>query len=298
MYDGPIIDSHHHIWEWENYPWLTAPMTPKMFGDDYSGLRQDYLVDDLKADFGDNNIVKSVHVQANYDPSDPVGETTWLQGVADRSGFPHGIVGFVDMTDPGAEEAIQSHRRYKNFRGVRQQLHYWEGDPLRCSMDRADLCLMDTFQDNIDLLGKYDLHFELQGFAHQFAIFAELASNHPDTKFCLVHAGMLTADDPQTVQQWKEGLSTLKPLDNVWIKCSGLNFFTGKCDIDHMSIVIDHVLDQFGAGRCFYGSNFPLEKLWTSYGELISANRRILEKYPPEVQRSFFHDTAAAFYRI
>ena len=60
MYDGPIIDSHHHIWEWQNYPWLAAPMTPKMFADDYSALRQDYLVEHLIADFGDHNGLASI----------------------------------------------------------------------------------------------------------------------------------------------------------------------------------------------------------------------------------------------
>ena len=82
IYTGPVIDSHHHLWEWQKYPWLAAPMTPKMYGNDYSGLRQDYLVGDLVDDFGDNNVVKSVHVQANHDPSNPVGETEWLQAVA------------------------------------------------------------------------------------------------------------------------------------------------------------------------------------------------------------------------
>ena len=81
--DIPIVDAHHHIWEWQNYPWLVAPITPKMYGSDYQPLRQDYLVDDLLADFGDNNVVKSVHVQANYDPSNPVGETKWLQEQAE-----------------------------------------------------------------------------------------------------------------------------------------------------------------------------------------------------------------------
>ncbi|MEK9901959.1 MAG: thioesterase, partial [Rhodospirillaceae bacterium] len=88
MYSGSIIDSHHHLWHWQKYPWLAAPMTPKMYGDDYSGLRQDYLVEDMLEDFGDNNVVKSVHVQANYDPAKPVEETAWLQSEADRTGFP------------------------------------------------------------------------------------------------------------------------------------------------------------------------------------------------------------------
>lgn len=298
MYDGPIIDSHHHIWEWQNYPWLVAPITPKMYGSDYEGLRQDYLVRDLLDDFAGHNVVKSVHVQANYDPSNPIGETQWLQKVADESGFPHGIVGHAVMTDPNLEELLQAHSEYANTRGVRHQLHFWEGDPLRCRTDRPDLCVTDEFQNGISLLKKYNMSFDIQGFSHQFVHFAELARNHPKTNFCLVHGGMLTADDDATVNGWKEGLEHLVPLPNMWVKCSGLNFFSAKCDVDHMSIMLNHVMDRFGSERCFYGSNFPLEKLWASYDDLVGACKKILADRTPEDQRNFFHDTAARFYRI
>ena len=103
MYNGPIIDTHHHLWEVRNYPWLLAPMSPKIFGDSYELLRQDYLIDDLLSDFGGHNIVKSIHVQAHYDPSNPVGETQWLQAVADRAGFPQGIAGYANLSDPDVE---------------------------------------------------------------------------------------------------------------------------------------------------------------------------------------------------
>lgn len=298
MYDGPIVDSHHHLWHWQKYPWLAAPMTPKMYGDDYSGLRQDYLVEDLLDDFGGHNVVKSVHVQANYDPAKPVEETAWLQEVADQAGYPHGIVGHAIMTDPNVEQTLREHAAFANTRGVRHQLHFWEGEPLRCRTDRPDLCLTDEFQRGIALLKKYDLSFEVQGFSHQFVHFAELARHHPETNFCLVHGGMLTADDAATVDAWKEGLEHLVGLPNMWIKCSGLNFFTARCDVEHMAIVLNHVIDRFGADRCFYGSNFPLEKLWATYDDLVGACKQILADRPPAVQRKFFHDTAAHFYRI
>jgi predicted TIM-barrel fold metal-dependent hydrolase len=128
--------------------------------------------------------------------------------------------------------------------------------------------------------------------------FAELVNNHPETNFCLVHGGMLTSDDDATVAVWKEGLEHLVPHQNIWIKCSGLNFFTAKCDIDHMRIVLDHVLNRFGAERCFYGSNFPLEKLWARYDDLVGACKEILASRSEAEQRAFFHDTAAGFYRI
>jgi predicted TIM-barrel fold metal-dependent hydrolase len=227
-----------------------------------------------------------------------VGETKWLQAQAERHGFPHAIIGHAVMNDPNVEKTLEGHRQYANTRGVRHQLHYWEGDPLRCRTDRPDLCLTDEFQRGIELLRNYDMSFELQGFSHQFRFFAELAGSHPQTDFCLVHAGMLTADDEATVDAWKEGLEHLHPLPNLRIKCSGLNFFTGKCDANHMRITLDHLLDRFGAGRCFYGSNFPLEKLWASYDDLVATTKRILERRPQSEQRQYFHDTAAAFYRI
>jgi predicted TIM-barrel fold metal-dependent hydrolase len=298
MYSGPIIDSHHHLWHWQKYPWLAAPMTPKMYDADYSDLRQDYLVEDLLEDFGDHNVVKSVHVQANYDPAKPVEETAWLQSEADRTDFPHAIVGQANMTDPDIETVLGGHAQHANTRGVRHQLHFWEGEPLRCRTDRPDLCLTDEFHRAVGLLKNHNMSFELQGFSHQFVHFAALARNHPETNFCLVHGGMLTSDDDATVDAWKEGLEHLAPLPNVWIKCSGLNFFTNTCDIDHMRIVLDHVLDRFGAERCFYGSNFPLEKLWARYDDLVGACKQILASRPEADQCAFFHDTAAAFYRI
>ena len=44
-YDGPIIDTHHHIWRRTDVSWLADPPVPRMFGD-YFGLRRDYPVEE------------------------------------------------------------------------------------------------------------------------------------------------------------------------------------------------------------------------------------------------------------
>jgi predicted TIM-barrel fold metal-dependent hydrolase len=54
----------------------------------------------------------------------------------------------------------------------------------------------------------------------------------------------------------------------------------------------------FGTGRCLYGSNFPIEKLWTDYASLIGGYRSVLAALSPGDQRSILHDTAASIYRI
>ena len=88
LYDGPVVDSHHHLF-WnltENYPWMSQRMRPMIFGDDWSVLKREYSIDDLKADFATHNVVKSVHVQANFDIARPVDETAGLQGFAEHRG--------------------------------------------------------------------------------------------------------------------------------------------------------------------------------------------------------------------
>ena len=54
----------------------------------------------------------------------------------------------------------------------------------------------------------------------------------------------------------------------------------------------------FGAGRCLFGSNFPIEKLWTSYGALLDAYRDAVRSLAPKEQQAILHDTAMSVYRI
>lgn len=72
----PIIDPHHHLWDVEanHYPWLGGPMNDRGWGD-WSALRRSYLAAHFLADAGNQGLEKSVHVQANFAPANPVGET-------------------------------------------------------------------------------------------------------------------------------------------------------------------------------------------------------------------------------
>ncbi len=300
MYDGPIIDTHHHIWEVANYPWLLAPMSPKIFGDSYEPLRHDYLIDDLLADFSDHNIVKSVHVQAHYNPSNPVGETKYLQAVADTAGFPHAIAGHVDLADPDAEAVLADHCAYANFRAIRDVVYWQDGDPTRQVVDRPNFCLSEKFRRGVTLLQKYETSLELQGFTNQFGYFTELVSDNPGVNFCLVHGGLLTGDDDATFDAWHEALHLLAPLENIFVKCSGANIFSRGAlrTAQQIGRQYNTLLDLFGADRCFFGSNFPVEKLKRTYDDLMAICKQAITSRPEAEQQAFFHDTAARFYRI
>jgi hypothetical protein len=64
-YTGPVIDTHHHIWQRKDVSWLADPPVPRMFGD-YAGIRRDYSVGEYMADVMPQGVVKSVHVTANW----------------------------------------------------------------------------------------------------------------------------------------------------------------------------------------------------------------------------------------
>jgi predicted TIM-barrel fold metal-dependent hydrolase len=300
MYAGPIIDTHHHIWEVRNYPWLIEPMRPRIFGDNYDLLRQDYLIDDLRADFGTHDVVKSVHVQAHYDPRDPVGETRWLQSVADVHGFPHGITGYAHLAHADVERTLEAHCEFKNMRGIRDHVMWEPSRKAWQSVDRPDFCLSKEWRRGVKLLAQYKLHCELQGFPNQFHHFAELVGSLPEVQFCLVHAGLLTGDDPASIDLWEKGLTRLIPLKNLFVKCSGVNNVNWGPPRPYAPVARQYniLLDLFGADRCFFGSNFPVEKLKNTYSNLLATLKTAIAHRPEAEQRAFFHDTAARFYRI
>jgi predicted TIM-barrel fold metal-dependent hydrolase len=300
LYEGPIVDSHHHtIWDCEaNYPWMHAPMRPMIFGDDWSGMKQNYSIEQFIADSASHNVTQSVHVQANFDMTRPADETKGLQGFADQHGFPHGIVAYADLTDSNVEKVLASHLEYANTRGIRQQVYWHNENEYWRFVDRPDFCRSNAFRRGLSALAEHDLTFDWQGFDTQFDALAELAKAHSGVRFCLVHAGMLTGLDTSTVNGWTEALEQLVPRDNVFIKVSGLNTFSRSLDEPLMTHVTDTVLDKFGVDRCFFGSNFPVERMWTTFADYTAAQKRAMAGRSDTENGKFFHDTAKAFYRI
>ena len=53
----------------------------------------------------------------------------------------------------------------------------------------------------------------------------------------------------------------------------------------------------FGADRCLFGSNFPIEKLWTSYRDLVEAYLDAI-KSNPRHRDAILRDTAMRVYRL
>jgi len=291
-----IIDAHHHIWRKKDLPWLLGPMQPRIFGP-YEKIRRDYSVEEFLADMEGRGVVKSVYVQANWSRDRFEDEVAWVQETADRTGWPHGIVGYCDMTVEDARPALDRLAKYPLMRGIRQQFH-WHRNPLYRFASGPDLCLDESVQRNVGYLADYGWSFDLQVFAPQMKGAAELARACPKVSFVLQHSGMPEDLSEEGYAFWRSELSALAREPNVASKLSAYGTFIHRNDTGHIARIMHDTIALFGADRCLYGSNFPIEKLWTDYGSLIGAFRIAASSLDEATRRAIFHDTAARIYRL
>jgi predicted TIM-barrel fold metal-dependent hydrolase len=294
-----IIDAHHHLWDLErhDYPFL-RPETVHPVGD-LTPICRNYQVEDFLADAVGLELVKSVHLQAEM--TDPVQETAWLQAVADDPagrGFPHAIVAYADLADPGVETVLERHCAHPNMRGIRFMVNFIEDDPIYCMTDRRDWLRDPQWRRGYALLEKHSLSFDLQVYHHQMADAAELAARHPGIPVLLNHAGLPVRRDPGYLDAWRQAMRTLAAVPNVAAKISGLNMFHHDWTVELFRPFVLDTIDIFGVERCMFASNFPMDKLHADYGEIWRAFDQITADFSEAERRALFHDNAARLYRL
>jgi predicted TIM-barrel fold metal-dependent hydrolase len=285
-----IIDAHHHIWRRRDLPWLDGPMQPRIFGP-YEAIRRDYLISEFLSDLAGTGVTQSVYVQCNWAKDRFEDEVAYVQQAANETGFPQAIVGYADFLAKDVRPQLDRLTKYPGMRGLRMQLQ-WHENPQYQFAASPDLARDPTLQKNVAHLADYDWTFDLQVFAGQMEGAAELAASAPKVTFILQHAGMLEDLSPDG---WARLLAA-RP--NIVSKLSALGTFIHKNDPDHIAAIARETTDIFGPTRCLFGSNFPVEKLWTGYADLIAAYRSAIEPLGEAVARAAFRDTAARVYRL
>lgn len=288
-----MIDAHFHIWRQADLPWLSGPMQPRIFGP-YEPIRRDYPIAEYMADATSAGMTGAVYVQANWPVDRYVEEAAFVAEASDQSGFPIAIVAYADMLAEDVRPQLDALARNRRVCGVRMQLH-WHENPLYRFAASPELAREPVLQRNVARLADYGWSFDLQVFAGQMAGAAELAAACPGVTFVLQHAGMLEALSPQGVADWRSGMALLAARPNIVSKLSGLGTFLRRNDPAHVTMIARETLALFGRDRCLFGSNFPIEKLWTTYPELFAAHWAAV----PEGDRAaVFSSTAKRVYRL
>jgi predicted TIM-barrel fold metal-dependent hydrolase len=291
-----IVDAHFHVWRQADLPWLSGPMQPRIFGP-YEAIRRDYPIAEYRADLAGTAVEKSVYVQANWPVDRAVEEAAWIERLGQETGWPHATIAYADMTVADARPALDRLARLPRVRGIRQQFH-WHQNPLYRFAAHADLCADAAVRRNIAHLADYAFSFDLQVFAGQMEGAAALADACPRVTFVLQHAGMLEDLSANGRDSWRACMATLAACPNVMAKLSGFGTFIHRNDPAHIAWIMRETVGLFGTNRCLWGSNYPIEKLWTGYAALLDAHLRASDAFDETARRALFFDNACRIYRL
>lgn len=294
----PIIDAHMHLWDFSRHyhAWLQDdPAAPGLAGDLTPIAQRSYLPQDYRDDTSGLEVIGCVYVETGLPPEVQTDESLWAHQLA-ASGLPSAVVAGVRLELPSAADTLAAHALHPSVRGVRQILN-WHPDPLKTYTDR-DLLQDPAWREGFALLARHDLSFDLQIYPGQMAEAARLAARHPETTFILNHAGMPVDRDEEGLWAWREGLSALAARPNVFAKISGLGMLDHGWTTEGLRPFVRGVIEAFGPERAMFASNFPVDRLYSSFERLYGAFAEIVGDLSRDEQERLFARTAAAVYRL
>ena len=293
-----VVDPHIHLWDTRavNYPWLAEPRV--VFSGDNRLLPRHYDVTAFLEDASGIDVVRSVHIEAN--PADSIAEAQWLQLLAEKPesrGHPHGIVAFTDLSRIDAPKIFEVLAALRNVRGIRQTINL-HADP-RYNYASRDYLAEPVWRQNLKHLSRYGWSFDLQMYPTQAAAAADIVKSNPDIQFIINHGGMFV--DRGSVRgwrEWRDGLRTLASFDNASIKLSGLSMFDHRWTVESFRPLVLEAIDCFGAGRCMFASNFPLDGLHAPYARLWQSYAQIVSGASEREREALFVGNAIRYYRL
>jgi predicted TIM-barrel fold metal-dependent hydrolase len=262
----------------------------------------------------------------------PVGETEFVNGIAAMSasggyGPTHvaaAIVGFAELRlGERVDRVLEAHLRAAGdrFKGIRGR-SVWDPDQsIKGSFrDFPPGLLLDTdFRRGYARLARYGLSFDSWIFHPQIPELADLAAKFPDTSVVLDHIGAPLAVGAyagrrdEVFADWKRNMSDLARRPNVNVKLGGLAMHIFGFNIDAKCRpvpatseelaglwrpYIETCIELFGADRCMFESNFPVDKRAVSYTVLWNAFKRLALSASPSEKENLFRGTACRVYRL
>jgi predicted TIM-barrel fold metal-dependent hydrolase len=177
------------------------------------------------------------------------------------------------------------------------QLH-WHQNPAFRFAPVPDRMNDPVFRRNLARIEDLGWLFELQVFPGQMPDAARLVADFPSIPFVLIHAGMLESDAPAARKAWLDVMKRLAEHPNMFVKLSGQGTFLHRVDPNFIAGVVRDCVSLFGSERCMFGSNFPIEKIWTDFATLWEAYAGVLDEYSEADRNNMLWQTATQVYRI
>ncbi|ODT13513.1 MAG: hypothetical protein ABS57_18395 [Mesorhizobium sp. SCN 65-12] len=289
MADIPFVDTHFHLHDMKHpqlrYGWL-EPDAVHGFLEDTDPLKsQHYFIKDYIAEIRFANVPKAIHVQAAVNTPDPVVETAWLQGFADRTGYPHGIVAECHLARPDTAQVLDRHLQYANVRGIR---NFGDG---RYLMDEA-------WRRGFAELGPRKLVSCIDTRVERADDILDLARAFPQVQICIDHCAIPMGRDAESFRRWRASMDVMAKSPNVTMKVSGLGMGDPLWTVASIRPYVLGSIEAFGTGRVVFGTNWPVDRMFSSYPDVINAYAEIISGFSREEQVAMFSGNAERLFRI
>ena len=294
--DLPIADAHQHFWDPRiNYhPWLCdEPPIPFRYGD-YRAIRRPYLPADYFADATPHRVVKTVYVETEWDPRDPVGEMRYVERLRRDTGFPTVAVAQARLDGDDAAIVLEQQAAFTFVRGIRHK-------PRANSMPRDPAPGGTTdaaWRTGFAALAHAGLRFDLQTPWWHLGEAAALARDFPATQIILNHTGLPADRSPEGIAGWRRAMAVLAQCPNVAVKISGLGVPGQVWTTGANREIVLATIELFGVDRCMFASNFPVDALCATFDAIFGGFRALVGHFAPTEQRKLFHDNAVRIYSM
>lgn len=282
-----VVDTHVHFWDRRNtglaYDWLDGDAAEAVLGD-LDGIRSvRHSVPELRAETRLHDVGQVVHMSAAS--AGFLAETRWLQGLGEATGWPDGIVATCDLAAPHAAAALEEHREHDRLRGVRE-------------MRPGSLLADPGFRRGYARLAGTGLVFcHAVGLEHVPEAL-ELVRSAPDVVLCVDQSGLPESRDPDYLRVWAAALRELAAEPQVVCKISSLGLHDHTWTLQSRRPLVHALLEAFGAQRCLYGSNWPVERLYSGYADVLGAFRVLIGDLTPAEQAAVLGDNARRVFRL
>ena len=271
-----ILDTHLHLIYPDrfSYPWLGgAP-----------AINKPWLVESYWAEAAPLGVEAALHMEVDVAEPEIAAETEFVLGL-DR------VIGAIANGRPehaDFERHLERMRELGQVKGIRRLL---QGQP-------AELSQTQTFIDNIRLLPRYDMSFDICVKSHELMLAPPLIEACPQTQFVLDHCGNPKIAEREW-ESWTTRMERIADLPNVVCKVSGiLANVDDSWTVDTIRPYVEFVIETFGWDRVVWGSDHPVVTLFADLAKWVNASREIVRGASRTEQEKLFSKNAERVYRL
>jgi predicted TIM-barrel fold metal-dependent hydrolase len=281
----PIVDTHQHLWDLAKFklPWIAKG----------SSLARSFLLEDYRKATEGLNVVKTVYMEVDVDPSQQDAEADHVLDLCRRfaeTRMAAAVISGRPAAD-GFKKYISRFKDSKYIKGIRQVLH-GEGT-------KRGYGLEAKFLKGIQLLGELGLSFDLCLRPGELLDGAKIIDACPATRFILDHCGNANVQATDR-SPWEKDIAAVARRKNVVCKVSGIvaSAKPGAWTADDLAPIVNHTLEVFGPDRVMFGGDWPVCTLAATFRQWVEALRAIVRSRKDEEQRKLFHDNAVKLYGL